>query len=167
MIPYGDIRKSAPASDTPHDRASRRRAAATIDLFGGPASTHGQRLDFNTKAAPAAPSSGMGVSFADAYAPSWKAETAQRDERAARLDKLPLGVQRLATEQGVTCLPTLETVAIISRACKTMGGQAQCFSSDIGRAIGVSTQRADEILREAIQRGFIEPRANSYWRCKL
>lgn len=165
MIPYGDIRKSAPASDTPRDRASRRRAAATIDLFGGPASTHGQRLDFNGKAAPAAPSSGMGVSFADAYAPSWKA--AQRDERAARLDKLPPAVQRLATEQGVTDLPMLEVVAIISRACKTMGGLAQVFSSDVGRSIGVTTQRADEILREATQRGFIEPRANSYWRCKL
>jgi predicted transcriptional regulator len=48
-----------------------------------------------------------------------------------------------------------------------MGGQAQVLSSDVGRAIGVSTQRADEILREAIQRGFIEPRAHASWRCKL
>ncbi|WP_353182458.1 hypothetical protein [Bosea sp. (in: a-proteobacteria)] len=169
MIPYGDIRKSAPVSDTPRDRASRRCAAATIDLFGGPASTHGQRLDFNAKAAPAAvPSSGMGGSSLDLYgAAVFRAEIAQRDERAARLDKLPAAVQRLATEQGVTDLPMLEAVAIISRACKTMGGQAQVFSSDVGRTIGVSTQKTDEILREAAQRGFIEPRANSYWRCKL
>ncbi|RDJ21992.1 hypothetical protein DWF00_27110 [Bosea caraganae] len=153
--------------DTDETRASRRRAAAVATTFGD-RNQKGPALDFNAKASPAAPSSGMGVSFADAYAPSWKAEMAERDERAARLDKLPPAVQRLATEQGMTELPMLEVIAIISRACKTMGGNpAQCWASDIGRAIGVSTQKTEEILREAAQRGFIEPRANSYWRSKL
>lgn len=152
--------------ETEADRAARRRAAAAFDLFGGPVGQSGQRLDFSKPSAPAMPTSGTG-SLADLYQPAFRAEMAERDERDARMDRLPAAVQKLATEHGVTDLPMLEAVAIISRACKTMGGQAQCFSSDIGRALGVSSQRADEILREAAQRGFIEPRANSYWRCKL
>lgn len=164
MIPVGF--QNLTRRDTEADRSARRRAAAAFDLFGGPASQNGAGINFSKPSAPAMPTSGTG-SLADLYQPAFRAEVAQRDERAARLDKLPQAVQRLSTEQGVTDLPMLEAVAIVSRACKTMGGQAQVFSSDVGRAIGVSTQRADEILREAAQRGFIEPRANSYWRCKL
>lgn len=164
MIPYGDIRKSAPASDTPRDRASRRRTAATIDLFGGPASTHGRRLDFNAPAATAARSSGMGVSFADAYAPSWKAEMAQRDEHAARIDKLPQAVQRLSTEQGVTDLSLLETVAAVHRKSAAMGGQkVQLFASDLGRALGIPSANAEALLTEATKKGFIASFPGSYW----
>jgi len=165
MIPTGFLNLTR--HDTETDRSARRRAAATTALFGGAASQSGQKLDFSKSGAPAMPTSGTG-SLADLYQPAFRAEITQRAERAARLDMLPPAVQRLATEQGVTDLPMLEAVTVISRACKAMGGNpAQCWASDIGRIIGVSTQRADEILREAAQRGFIEPRANSYWRCKL
>lgn len=164
MIPTGF--HNLARRDTEADCSARRRADAVTKMFGGAAGQSGQRLDFSKPSAPAMLTTGTG-SLADLYQPAFRAEIAQRDERAARLDKLPPAVQRLATEQGVTHLPMLEAVAIISRACKAMGGQAQCFVSDIGRSIGVTTQRVDEILREAAQRGFIEPRANSYWRCKL
>lgn len=150
--------------DTDADRIARRRSAAVSGNF----SRTSTGLDFN-KRAPAAPSSGMNGSFLDLYgSTAFKAEISQRDERSARLDRLPASVQRLATEQGVTDLPMLEAVAIIARASATMGGNpAQVFSSDVGRAIGVTTQRADEILREAARRGFIEARTNSYWRSRL
>lgn len=149
--------------DTDADRTARRRSAAVSGNFSRTPSG----LDFNQRA-PAAPSSGMG-SLLDLYgSTAFKADIVQRDERNARLDRLPASVQRLATEQGVTDLPMLEAIAIISRACKTMGGNpAQVFSSDVGRVIGVTTQRADEILREAARRGFIEARTNSYWRSRL
>ncbi|WID98149.1 hypothetical protein QO058_07875 [Bosea vestrisii] len=166
MIPYGDVRKSAPVSDTQHTRDERRRAAAAATAFGN-RNHSGPLMDFSAKTAPAAPSSGMGVSFADAYAPSWKAEQAEKDARAARLDALPQVVQKLATEAGVTDLPMLEAVAIIHRASKAMNGPAQVFESDIGRSLGITTQRAEELTRKAAQLGFIEPLANSYWRCKL
>ncbi len=153
--------------ETEADRTARRRADAVTKMFGGAAGQSGQRLDFSKPSAPAMPTSGTG-SLADLYQPAFRAEVAQREERTARLDKLPQAVQRLATEQGVTDLHMLEAVAIIFRASKALGGNpAQCWASDIGRTIGVTTQRADEILREAVQRGFIELRANSYWRCKL
>lgn len=153
--------------ETEADRSARRRAAAAFDLFGGPASQNGAGINFSKPSAPAMPTTGTG-SLADLYQPAFRSEIALRDERAARMDRLPAAVQKLATEQGVTDLPMLEAVAVISRACTTMGGNpAQCFASDIGKAIGVTTQRAEEILREAAQRGFVEPRAGNYWRCKL
>jgi hypothetical protein len=159
--------KNLTRRDTPRDSEARQRAAAAVNLFGGPAGPNGLSLNFNAKGAPA-PSSNMNGSSLDLYgSTSFKADIIKRDERDARMDRLPAAVQELATEQGVTDLLMLEAVAIISRACNAMGGQAQCFSSDIGRAIGISTQQADEILREAAQRGFVEPRANAYWRCKL
>jgi hypothetical protein len=168
MIPYGDIRKSASATDTPRDREARRRSAATVNLFGGPVSTHGLGLDFNAKGAPAAPSSGMGGSVMDLYGSTVvSADIVKREELAARMDRLPAVVAKLATEQGVTDLPMLEAVAVIHRNCKTMNGPAQVFASDIGKAIGVSTQRAEELTRKAAQLRFIEERANHYWRTKL
>ena len=156
-----------PRRETEADRSARRRAAAAFELFGGPAGHNGSGINFNAKSAPAMPTSGTG-SLADLYQPAFRSEIALRDERAARMDRLPAAVQKLATEQGETDLPTLEALALIQRASKTMGGNpAQCFSSDIGKAIGVTTQRAEEILGSLAERGFIEPRAGSYWRCKL
>ncbi|BCB17931.1 hypothetical protein [Bosea sp. ANAM02] len=165
MIPTGFLNLTP--HDTGTDRSARRRAAATTALFGGAASQSGQKFDFSKSGAPAMPTSGTG-SLADLYQPAFRSEIALRDKRAARMDRLPAAVRKLASDQGVTDLPVLEVVAVICRACTTMGGNpAQCFASDIGKAIGVTTQRAEEILREAAQRGFIEPRAGNYWRCKL
>lgn len=167
MIPYGDIRKTAPATDTPRDHEARQRAAATATTFGN-RNQCGPRIDFSAKSGPAAPSSGMNGSILDLYgSTAFKADIARRDERSARPDALPQAVQRLSTEQGVTDLDLLQTVAIIHRNCKTMNGPAQVFPDQIGKAIGVTTQRAEELTRDAAQRGFIEARPNCYWRCKL
>lgn len=158
--------KNLTRRDTSRDREARRRAAAAVNLFGGPAGQNGVGLNFNAMGAPA-PSSDMGVSFADAYAPPWKAEQAEKDARAARLDKLPVAVAKLATEQGVTDIQLLEIVAIVERGNKIMNGPVQAHRGDIARAIGVTADKAEALMTEAARRGFIEPRANSYWRCKL
>jgi len=146
--------------DTDADRTARRRSAAVSSSFTAAPSG----LDFNQRG-PAAPSSGMG-SFLDCYGSTrFKEDIVKREERDARLDRLPAGVQRRAAEQGVTDLTMLEATACVVRACKTMGGNpAQVFSSDVGRALGITTAQAEEALREASRRGFIEPRPNSYWR---
>lgn len=161
MIPFGDPRKSPQPSDTQRDREARRRSAAVSSSFTAAPSG----LDFN-KRAPAAPSSGMNGSFLDLYgSTAFKADIVKREERDARVDRLPAGVQRRAAEQGVTDLTMLEATACVVRACKAMGGNpAQVFSSDVGRALGITTAQAEEALREASRRGFIEPRLNSYWR---
>ncbi len=152
--------------ETEADRSARCRADAVTKMFGGAAGQSGQRLDFSKSCAPAMPTNGTG-SLADLYQPAFRAEIAQRDERAARMDRLPVAVQKLATE-GETDLPTLEAVAIIHRMSKTMGGNpVQVFSADVGRAISVTTQRAEEILRSAAQRGWIEARPNHYFRDRL
>lgn len=165
MIPYGDFRKTAPASDTTRDRETRQRAAEATQLFGGPASSHGERLDFSAKAAPAALSSGAGTSFVQE--PAWKAEMADRDARAARLDKLPAAVQRLASAEGITSVELLETIAIIHRAAKIMSGEAQVHPADVGRSIGVPTVKAEALLAEAVAKGWVEARSGARWRCKI
>lgn len=100
--------------ETEADRTARRRADAVTKMFGGAAGQSGQRLDFSKPSAPAMPTSGTG-SLADLYQPAFRAEIAQRDERDARMDRLPAAVQKLATEQGVTSIELLETVAAVHR----------------------------------------------------
>lgn len=153
-------------ADTDPVHAARRRAAGAAQAFGG-RNAQGSRIDFAECSGTATPSSGMG-SLMDAYTPAFKAEMANREARAARLDKLPVAVARLATAHGVTSLPMLEAVAVIARACTVMGDNpAQVFPSDIARTIGLTTQGTEELLREAVSKGFIEERGGSYWRCRL
>lgn len=150
--------------DTDTDRTARRRSAAVAETFA-PAPA---LLDFSRKAAPAMPTSGTG-SLADLYGSLvFKADIARRDERDAVLDKLPQPVARLSQTHGVTDLDLLRTIGIVHKASATMGGQpAQCFAGDIGRAIGVTTQRADALLSEAVSSGFIERKPNHYWKTCL
>lgn len=153
-------------ADTEADRSARRRAAATFDLFGGPAGQKGAGLDFSTKAAPAAPSSNMGGSVLDLYgSTAFKADIVQRAERDARLDRLPAAVQKLATEQGVTDLNLLEVVAAVHRKSTVMGGQkAQLFASDLGRSLNITGAKAEALMTEAAQKGFITSFPGSYWK---
>lgn len=149
--------------ETEADRTARRRADAVTKMFGGTAGQSGQRLDYSKPGAPAMPTSGTG-SLADLYQPAFRAEIAQRDERAARLDKLPQAVQRLSTEHGVTSIELLEVVAAVHRKSAVMGGQkAQLFASDLGRALGIPSAKADALLTEATQKGFIASFPGSYW----
>lgn len=169
MIAIGDPRNIGSAvairsADNQSSHEQRRRFAEVVDVM---AATNMSFREKSASPAAVAPPSGMSSTMDFYGSASFKADIVKREEIAQRVDRLPAPVQKLATEQGVTDLPTLEVVAAVYRACKTMGGQAQCFSSDLGRAAGVTTQRAEEILRDAVKRGWVEERSNSYWRTDL
>lgn len=151
--------------ETEADRSARRRAAAAFDLFGGPAGQNGHGINFNAETAPAAPSSNMGGSVLDLYgSTSFKADLVRRDERDARMDRLPAVVQKLATEQGVTSIELLEIVGAIHRKSAVMGGQkVQLFASDLGRALNIPANKAEALLTEATQKGFVTSFPGSYW----
>ena len=157
MIPFGDPRKSPPAVDTHDHREERHRAAGAAEAFGS-RNARGPMIDFSKSGPAAAPSSGMGGSALDIYAPPFRAEMVQRDERAAKMDRLPVKVQRLAQEQGITDLDLLTVIGAVVAKNAVMGADAkvQLFASDLGRAISITSQKADALLAEAAQRGFIE-----------
>lgn len=168
MIPYGDPRKSPPARDTDQHREERRRGANAAQAFGS-RHTRGPLIDFGTSGPAAAPSSGMGGSIMDAYAPSFRAEMLERDERAAKMDRLPVKVQRLAQEQGITDLDLLTVVGAVVAKSAVMGAEAkvQLFGSDLGRAMGVTSDQAEALLNEAARRGFIERFGDNYVRARI
>jgi hypothetical protein len=86
----------------------------------------------------------------------------RRAEREERMGRLPIRVQRLATDQGVTDLELLQVVGAVVAKSDTWGGnRVQLFASDIARSLGVSTQRADALLDEAVRRGFVEAYSRS------
>lgn len=150
--------------DTDADRTARRRSAAVTNAFTAAPSV----LDFSRKSAPAMPTSGTG-SLADLYGSTvFREEITRREERAAQMDRLPAPVQRLAQSHGITDISLLSAIGIVHKASATMGGQpAQCFAGDIGRAIAVTTQRAEAFLDEAAARGFIQRKPNHYWKTLL
>jgi hypothetical protein len=168
MIPYGDPRKSHPAIDNCQHQEERRRAASAAEAFGS-RNARGPMIDFGASGPAAAPSSGMGGSIMDAYAPSFRAEMLKRDERAAKVDRLPVKVQRLAQEQGITDLDLLTVVGAVVAKNSVMGAEAkvQIFGSDLGRAMGVTSDQADALLNEAARRGFIERFGDNYVRARI
>lgn len=147
------------------DRSARRRAEAVTKMFGGPASTHGQRFDFSNPSAPAMPTSGTG-SLADLYQPAFRAEIVKRDELARRMDRLPPKVQQLSQTCGLD-IDALEVVGIVVRDCAILGGQARVFPADVGRALGISTQKVEAIIADAVARKLIEARPGHQFRSKL
>lgn len=159
MIPYGDIRKTTPASGT-----TRQRTVAPANAFAD----RNQRsfLDFDDKSGSAAQSSGMNGSALDLYAPSWKADQAQKDANAARADKLMPAVRQLAQTHGLD-LEALEVINIAHRNARIMGGEAQVWAGDAGRAVGICTQKAEAILADAVRRGLLEERSGSRFRSKI
>lgn len=153
--------------ETEEDRTARRRAAATATTFGN-RNQSGPRIDFNAKGAPAA-SSGMGVSFADAYgSTAFKADIVRRDERDAVVDRLPAVVAKLVQTHGVTDIQLLQVVGAVHRKSTVMGHQAvQVFPDEIGREIGATRERAEALMEEAVRRGFVASLPRSYWVSKL
>jgi len=168
VIPFGDPRKSPPAVDTADHREERRRAAGAAEAFGS-RNARAPMVDFSKSGPAAAPSSGMGGSLWDAYTPSFRAEMVQRDERAAKMDRLPAKVQRLASELGITDVELLTVIGAVVAKNAVMGADAkvQLFASDLGRAIGVTSQKAEALLADAAQRGFIERFGGDYVRARI
>lgn len=153
--------------DSAHDRQARQRAA---DVFHevGTRNSRGPLIDFGMPSAPAAKPSGMS-SIMDLDTPSYRAEMAVRDERAAKMDRLPAKVQRLSQELGITDLGLLQTIGAVVAKNAVMGADAkvQLFASDLGRAVGITSQRADALLDDAARRGFIERFAGNYVRSRI
>lgn len=159
MIPYGDIRKTAPVLDT-----TRQRTVSPANAFAD----RNQRplLDFDTKSGPSAQSSNMNGSALDLYVPSWKSEQAQMDANASRAEKLMPAVRALAQSHGLD-IEALEVLNIVARNCAILGGEAQVWPSDAGRSVGVSTQRAEAIIADAVSRGLLEARGGHRFRSKI
>ena len=159
MIPYGDIRKTAPVSAT-----TRQRAVVPANAFAD----RNQRphLDFDDKSGSAAQSSGMNGSALDLYAPSWKADQAKKDDNAARAEKLMPAVRALAQSHGLD-LEALEVINSVVRNATIMGGEATVYASAAGRAVGISTQRAEAAIPDAVRCGLLEERSGSRFRSKI
>jgi len=146
-----------PAVTRPADREAARKSEAAKSFLGGPASTHGRVVNFNAGGSAPAKTSGLGSTLDLYEGVSRSEEEVRRAEIEERMGRLPVRVQRLATDQGVTDLNLLQVVGAVVAKSDTWGGQkVQLFASDIGRALGVSTQKADALLDEAVRRGFIE-----------
>lgn len=151
-------------ADTGEDRRARKAAPVA------PANAFADRnarplIGFSDKSGSAAQSSGM-ASTLDLYAPSWKADQAQKDANASRADKLLPAVRALAQSHGLD-LEALEVINIVHRNAKIMGGEAQVWASDAGQAVGISTQRTEAILADAVRRGLLEERSGSRFRSKI
>lgn len=149
-------------ADTGEDHRTRKAApVAPADAFAD----RNQRpfLNFDDKSGSAAQSSGMNGSALDLYGPAWKTEQAQKDARAARADKLMPVVRQLARSHGLD-IEALEVLNIVYRNAKIMGGEAQVWASDAGRTVGISTQKAEAILADAVRRGLLGERLGSRFR---
>jgi hypothetical protein len=142
-------------------REARQRAAEAKTLFGGEARKSSPGIDLNKATGPAK-TSGVGMSVMDIYQGVTRSDDeVKRAERQERLDKLPVPVQRLAQTQGVTDLATLEIVGAVHRKSEIQGGEkVQIHASDLAKAAGTTTQRAGEILEEAVRRRWLVPGAS-------
>lgn len=149
-----------------HDakRVARQRTVTPANAF----EDRNQRpaLDFNSKAGTASQSSGMGGSVLDLYAPTWKAEQAQKDANSARADKLLPAVRQLAQSHGLD-IDALEVINIVVRNAKIMRGEATVFASDAARAVGIETRKAEAIISDAVFRGLLEDRGGHRFRSKI
>ena len=78
-------------------------------------------------------------------------------DNAARVERLPQAVQRMAYERGLGQeIALLECVAHVWRASERMGGDAvQIIAADVGRALQVDTKRAESLLTEATSKGLL------------
>ena len=78
-------------------------------------------------------------------------------DNAARVERLPQAVQRMAYERGLGQeITLLECVAHVWRASERMGGDAvPIYAADVGRALQVDTKRAETLLNEATGKGLL------------
>jgi hypothetical protein len=164
-IALGDPRKMPPVRKgeiTTPEKEQLRRSEGAAQAFPG-RQARGLGLDFNAAPAVAAKkTSGMPMSALDLYTPVTRSDDeVKRAERQEQLDKLPIAVQRLAQTQGVTDLTTLAIVGAVHRKSELMAGEkVQVFASDLAKATGTTTQRAGEILSEAVRHGWLVPGAS-------
>jgi hypothetical protein len=169
-ILFGDPRKMAPVRKgdgdaTEAERTQRRRSEVAAQAAPSRRSDpRGHFLNFNDTAtsAPAKARNTTG-GVMDCYGGVTRSDAeVRRAEREERMSRLPIRVQRLATDQGVTDLDLLHVVGAVVAKSDTWGGnRVQLFSSDLGRTLGISTQKADALLDEAVRRGFIEAYSRS------
>jgi hypothetical protein len=167
-ILFGDPRKMSPVRKgeaTEAEQTQRRRSEVAAQAAPSRRSDpRGHFLDFNDTAAPApAQARNTTGGVMDCYGGVTRSDAeVRRAEREERMSRLPIRVQRLATDQGVTDLDLLHVVgAVVAKSDNYGGARVQLFASDIARSLGVSTQRADALLDEAIQRGFVEAYSRS------
>lgn len=97
------------SNDTSQDHQARRRAEAASKLFGGNARTKGLGLNFDHPGTAAAKPSGLSSTL-DLYAPVSRAEDAQREEAARRMDALPLEIAALPKTHAGLALDALEAL---------------------------------------------------------
>jgi hypothetical protein len=147
-----------PAPTRPKDREAIRRAELAKGLFGGPASSHGRVVNFNAGGPAPVKARNTTGGVMDLYQGITRSDDeVRRSEIEERMGRLPVRVQRLATDQGITDIELLQVIgAVVANSNRYGGERVQLFSSDLARALGVSTQKADALLDEAVRRGFIE-----------
>lgn len=151
-----------PAATRPADREAVRRAEQAKGLFGGPASEKGLGLNFNAPDKAPARTTPGGTTTMSFYDTVSRSETAQQAEAHDRLARLPKAIQQAAQAQGLTDLPLLEIAGAIHRKSEVYGGErVQVFASDLAKATGTTTQRAEQLIDEAVRRGLIERTAQA------
>ena len=163
MIPYGDPRKTSDASgNTERAEIARRNAAEATKLFGGSARVKGLGLNFNAPDKAPARTTPGGTTTMSFYDTVSRSETAQQAEAHDRLARLPKAIQQAAQAQGIADLTLLEIAGAIHRKSEVMSGErVQVFASDLAKATGTTTQRAEQLIDQAVRLGLIERTAQA------
>lgn len=139
------------------DREASRKSEAAKGLFGGPASSHGRVVNFSAGGPAPEKARNTTGGVMDLYDSGFGNELARRDEEHDRFAKLPKAIQQAAKAQGVTDLTLLEIAGTIHRKSEVYSGErVQVFASDLAKATGTTTQRAEQLIDEAVRRGLIE-----------
>lgn len=160
MIPTDFL--NLPAPSRPADREAVRRAEQAKGLFGGPASERGLGLNFRAPDKAPARTTPGGTTTMSFYNTVSRSETAQQAEAHDRMARLPKSIQQAAQAQGIADLALLEIAGAIHRKSEVYGGErVQVFASDLAKAIGTTTQRAEQLIDEAVRRGLIERTAQA------
>jgi hypothetical protein len=161
-IALGDPRKMPPVRKgeiTTTEREHIRRSENAAQAFPG-RQARGLGLDL-TKPLKTVKTDGFGSTMA-LYDNGTVSELSRRDAEHDRFAKLPKPIQRMAQEKGVTDLTLLEIAGAIHAKSEVYGGnRVQVFASDLAKATGTTTQRAEQLIDEAVRRGLIERTAQS------
>lgn len=154
MINYGDPRKTNVVENPERSVVRSRRAAAATKWLGG-SSRANCPLDFSAVSPASVKTSGL-ASTLDLYAPAVRAEEAQRQEIARRMDALPPHLAALPKKEPDIAVDTLEALAVIEARSKAVGGQPVAVQrGDLARAIKASPERAEAIISDLTRRGLI------------
>jgi hypothetical protein len=150
-----DIRSLPRPTNSPVDYEARHRAAKAQDLFR----ENPHRIDFAKANGPAAKIATGSVMDLYADAPG---EAGQRAEIARRMDALPIEVAALPKKHAGLALDHLEALAAIRRSYELRGEQpVPVIRGDLARAINVTAERAEAIIRDLEARTLIERHATA------